>query len=81
MKHLDMHDILIDDQHGFRKSRSCMSQLIMPVQDLADSLNGNEQVDGIRLDFRLSFGHCVVCLFFFFDLCPLVSSNSSYSCL
>jgi hypothetical protein len=47
MKHLDMYDILIDAQHGFRKSRSCESQLIMTVQDLANSLNRNEQVDGI----------------------------------
>ena len=55
MKHLDMHDVLIDTQHGFRKSRSCESQLIMTVQDLANSLNRNEQVDGILLDFSKAF--------------------------
>ena len=55
MKHLDMHGILIDAQHGFRKSRSCESQLIMTAQDLADSLNRNQQVDGILLDFRKAF--------------------------
>ena len=55
MKHLDMYDILIDAQHGFRKSRSCESQLIMTVQDLANSLNRNEQVDGILLDFSKAF--------------------------
>ena len=55
MKHLDMHDILIDSQHGFRKSRSCESQLIMTLQDLANSLNRNEQVDGILLDFSKAF--------------------------
>jgi hypothetical protein len=31
MKHLDMYDILIDAQHGFRKSRSCESHLINTV--------------------------------------------------
>ena len=55
MKHLDMHGILIDAQHGFRNSRSCESQLIMTVQVLADSLNRNEQVDGILLDFSKTF--------------------------
>ena len=55
MKHLDMNDILIDTQHGFRKSRSCESQLIMTVHYLANSLNRNEQVDGILLDFSKAF--------------------------
>ena len=55
MKHLDMHGILIDALHGFRKSRSCESQLIVTAQDLADSLNRNEQVDGILLDFSKAF--------------------------
>ena len=55
MKHLDMHDILIDAQHGFRKSRSCESQPIMTAQDLADNLNRNKQVDGILLDFSKAF--------------------------
>ena len=55
MKHLGMHDILIDAQHGFRKSRSCESQLIMTVQDLANSPIRNEQVEGIPLDFSKAF--------------------------
>ena len=57
MKHLDMdmHGILIDAQHGFRKSRPCESQLIITVQDLANSLNRNEQIDGILLDFSKAF--------------------------
>ena len=59
MKHLDMHDILVNAQYGFRKFRSCESQLIVTVQDLADSLNRNEQVDGILLDFSKAFAHLV----------------------
>jgi hypothetical protein len=55
MKHLDMYDILIDAPHGFRKSQSCESQRIITVQDLANSLNRNEQVDGILLDFSKAF--------------------------
>ena len=55
LKHLEMYGILIDAQHGFRKFRSCESQLIMTVQDLADSLNKNEQIDGLLLDFSKAF--------------------------
>jgi hypothetical protein len=34
-KHLEKHRILTDAQHGFRKKRSCRSQLMLTVQDLA----------------------------------------------
>jgi len=35
MKHLEQHNILTDQQHGFRKGRSCESHLIITVNDLA----------------------------------------------
>jgi hypothetical protein len=54
MKHLDMHGILVNAQHGFRKSRSCESQ-IMTVHDLANSPNRNEPVDGMLLYFSKAF--------------------------
>ena len=38
-KHLNNYDILCDQQHGFRKNRSCESQLIGTVNDLATYLN------------------------------------------
>ena len=50
MRHLDIHQILSDQQHGFRKKRSCGSQLILTVQDLAAALDKNEQMDAILLD-------------------------------
>ena len=37
--HLDGHHLLNDTQHVFRKRRSCESQLILTVQDLAKGLN------------------------------------------
>ena len=54
MKHLDMHGILVNAQHGFQKSRSCESQ-IMTVHDLANSPNRNEPVDGMLLYFSKAF--------------------------
>ena len=55
MRHLDIHQILSDRQHGFRKKRSCESQLILTVQDLAAALEENEQMDAILLDFSKAF--------------------------
>ena len=55
MKHLDSNNILTDKQHGFRKKRSCDSQLLITVDDLARSLNNRQQVDCILLDFSKAF--------------------------
>jgi len=52
---LDVNGILNEAQHVFRKKRSCESQLILLVQDLADSLNEGQQVDAILLDFSKAF--------------------------
>ena len=53
MKHLEDSNtcILYDLQHGFQSSRSCETQLISFVQDLAQSVNKNIQTDLIIMDF------------------------------
>ena len=48
--HLSHHRILCDQQHGFRQSRSCESQLILTVNDFAETLNRGEQSDVVFLD-------------------------------
>ena len=45
--HLSKHNILCDQQHGFQQSRSCETQLILTINDFAESLNRNEQTDVI----------------------------------
>ena len=55
MKNLAGHHILSDQQHGFRKRRSCESQLITTVHDLASGLDKRQQIDAILLDFRKAF--------------------------
>ena len=55
MRHLDIHQIISDQQHGFRKKRSCESQLILTVQDLAAALEENGKIDAILLDFSKVF--------------------------
>ncbi|KAI8486093.1 hypothetical protein Bbelb_361930 [Branchiostoma belcheri] len=55
MKHLDTYGILSPAQHGFRKGLSCESQLLLTVQDLAKSIDQNQQVDAAVLDFSKAF--------------------------
>ena len=55
MKHLEDSNILYDLQHGFRSSRSCETQLMSFVQDLAQSVNKNIQTDLIIMDFAKAF--------------------------
>jgi hypothetical protein len=47
MDHFDRWNILTDKQHGFRRRRSCESQLIITIDALAKSLAKGEQVDVI----------------------------------
>ena len=55
MQHLDTHKILCDQQHGFRKRRSCDSQLLVTIQDISANLDEGEQIDAILLDFSKAF--------------------------
>ena len=55
MAHLDKHKVLDDAQHGFRKLRSCVSQLIITINDFATCLQNHLQIDAILLDFSKAF--------------------------
>ena len=55
MTHLDQNNILTDYQHGFRKNRSCDTQLLITTDDLAKALDNRQQVDCILLDFSKAF--------------------------
>lgn len=55
MRHMDHHSVLTDAQHGFRKRRSCETQLILTLQDLAHTTDNKGQTDVILLDFSKAF--------------------------
>ena len=55
MTHLETNNILSNRQHGFRKSRSCETQLILAIQDLAKGIDDREQHDVILIDFSKAF--------------------------
>ena len=54
-KHLDRHGILNDSQHGFKRARSCETQLIAFIDDLAKEMQGGGQTDVIVMDFSKAF--------------------------
>ena len=54
-KHFDKNNILYDRQHGFREWRSCETELIQLVEDLARNLTAGLQTDLILLDFNTVF--------------------------
>jgi hypothetical protein len=55
LEHLNCNNILVDQQHGFRAKRSCESQLIQTVHDLALGLDTKVQHDIGILDFSKAF--------------------------
>ena len=59
MRHLDTndhhYDVLHDAQHGFRKRRSCETQLLLSADDFLKTLDKNVQTDAILLDFSKAF--------------------------
>ena len=55
IQHLDNNGILTDKQFGFRKRRSCDTQLLLTVHDLAQGLRDQQQIDAVLLDFSKAF--------------------------
>ncbi|CAH1242244.1 Hypp6507 [Branchiostoma lanceolatum] len=61
MSHFDTNDVLYDMQHGFRQGRSCETQLLSLVDDLAANRNNGIQTDMVLMDFAKAFDkvpHC-----------------------
>ena len=54
-RHFEQNDILYDLQHGFRERRSCKTQLIQLVEELARNTSQGRQTDLILLDFSKAF--------------------------
>ena len=55
MTHLDKYNVLDKEQHGFRKYRSCVTQLISTLDDFATCLKNKQHIDAALLDFSKVF--------------------------
>lgn len=55
MKHFENYRVLNDSQHGFRAKRSTETQLILTIHDIASSIQQNQSIHAIVLDFTKAF--------------------------
>ena len=55
MHQLEAENLLGQRQHGFRRGRSCASQLAQHHQNLLKALENGEEVDVFYLDFSKAF--------------------------
>ena len=55
VRHLDSNGLMYDLQHGFRERRSCETQLVSLIEDLARKTSQGKQTDLILLDFSKAF--------------------------
>ena len=55
MHHFEDNSILTDNQHGFRRGRSCETQLLELVEELTTNLESSKQTDVLIMDFSKAF--------------------------
>ena len=55
VKFLEENDILSCDQHGFRKGRSCLSELLAHYDEIVENANDGKGTDTVYLDFAKAF--------------------------
>jgi len=57
--HLNTHNIIRMEQHGFRKHCSCETKLLETIHELSSNLNANIQTDFLLLDFSKLLIKCL----------------------
>jgi hypothetical protein len=55
VSYLEMNSLLSSNQHGFRKGRSCLTQLLGHIDNILQNLNDGIETDVIYLDFAKAF--------------------------
>ena len=65
VEYMESYQLFNPSQHGFRSSRSCLSQLISHYDRILELLENGDNVDVIYLDFakafnKVDFGTCYI---------------------
>jgi hypothetical protein len=55
MDHMEKNNLFTNHQHGFRKGRSCSTQLIEVLEDWTEKIDNYNTIDTIYLDFQKAF--------------------------
>ena len=53
--HFEVNEFFKSSQHGFRKHRSCLTQLLFHTQNIFDKLLSNDTVDSLYIDYAKAF--------------------------
>ncbi|KAL7630702.1 UNVERIFIED_CONTAM: hypothetical protein RMT77_019088 [Armadillidium vulgare] len=53
--HLEDHELLNNSQHGFRKNRSCLTNLLEFFNEVINNVDNHKSYDVIYLDFQKAF--------------------------
>ena len=55
VEHLEKHTLVRDSQHGFVRNKSCLTNLLVFLEEVANYLDSGYPVDVIYLDFQKAF--------------------------
>ena len=55
VEHLEKHELIRESQHGFVKKKSCLSNLLVFIEEVTSYLDSGYPVDVIYLDFQKAF--------------------------
>ena len=55
VKHLELNNLLCKNQHGFRKGRGCLTQLLKHIDRILNNFLNGHDTDCIYLDFAKAF--------------------------
>ena len=55
VNHLNTHTLLLQSQHGFTKGKSCLTNLLLFLEDITKEIDEGKPLDLIYLDFAKAF--------------------------
>ena len=55
VNHIEENHLLVNQQHGFRQKRNCLTQLLHHVEEIIQALENDTNADVIYLDFSKAF--------------------------
>jgi len=53
VQHLELNHLISDTQHGFRKGRSCLTNLLVFLDEVTAGVDSGNCIDAIYLDFAI----------------------------
>ena len=55
LSHLESHKLIAEEQHGFVKNKSCLTNLLETLDDVTSALDSGEGLDMVFLDYKKAF--------------------------